>query len=201
MRATSHKRTTEEHSSVSRTTHRASQGSIRKEGDTAHLVDSLIGRLRVNSEQVVFHKSSQLSESTAAHAIRCREACRGEFIQGESFQMSKDKSETARTPFRPWSPNATLNCFSFEPEDRPLSCVQSPKFFNPDGDTLKEQVPHYLKLFKQLKPDRKGLIKASAIVREAIDPEALQELRPLLEELGALNETLNFMEFVKAMQY
>jgi hypothetical protein len=109
-----------------------------------------------------------------------------------------------RAPFGLKSQNQLVYpCASLEAKDRTHSenTPPSPLLAIPQSEILllKVKDARYHELFEQLNPNARGHIAAKTIVPEAVDTEALQIMKPVLDELAELDETLNFSEFSEAM--
>mmetsp|Transcript_26344 Transcript_26344/g.47268 ORF Transcript_26344/g.47268 Transcript_26344/m.47268 type:complete len:505 (+) Transcript_26344:1350-2864(+) len=150
-------------------------------------IDRLVNS-RKASEEKIFQKRSQLN------ALKDPET-------GQEFF----KPAVGRAPFHPRNPNGLPigSYLSTKSEPKPVSVnsSQSPRFMSPQSEKLLHNVKisRYHEIFEQLNPSDQGVIRAKSIVLEAIDPEALRVIKPVLEELAELDETLNFYEFSEAM--
>lgn len=65
---------------------------------------------------------------------------------------------------------------------------------------LKRKIERFQEIFGQLRPDEQGYIAVHRIVVEEIDKPTLRVIAPVLEELESFDQTLNFPEFVDAME-
>jgi hypothetical protein len=65
---------------------------------------------------------------------------------------------------------------------------------------LKRKIERFQEVFGQLRPDEQGYISVHRIVVEDIDKPTLRVIAPVLEELESFDQTLNFPEFVDAME-
>jgi len=65
---------------------------------------------------------------------------------------------------------------------------------------LKRKIERFQEVFSQLRPDDQGYISVHRIVVEDIDKPTLRVIAPVLEELESFDQTLNFPEFVDAME-
>ena len=65
---------------------------------------------------------------------------------------------------------------------------------------LKRKIERFQEIFGQLRPDEQGYISVHRIVVEDIDKPTLRVIAPVLEELESFDQTLNFPEFVDAME-
>ena len=65
---------------------------------------------------------------------------------------------------------------------------------------LKRKIERFQEIFSQLRPDEQGYISVHRIVVEEIDKPTLRVIAPVLEELESFDQTLNFPEFVDAME-
>lgn len=63
----------------------------------------------------------------------------------------------------------------------------------------KAKIERYYEIYQTLSPNHNGEISAQGISLEKIDIEVFAIIRPLLEELESLNQSLNFEEFCESM--
>jgi hypothetical protein len=82
-----------------------------------------------------------------------------------------------------------------------MSSSQSPSYIIPQRAKLllKVKEARYHELFDQLNPNEQGQVRARDFKPEAVEPEALRLMKPVLDELVELDETLDFYEFTEAM--
>lgn len=151
-------------------------------------IDRLVNS-RKSSEEQIFNKRRQLNE-----------------LKDQQTGQDFFKPVVGRAPFNPRNPNGLpigsyLSTKKAESKPPSASNSQSPRFVSPKSEKLLQNVKatRYHELFEQLNPNDQGLIRARSIVLEAVEPDALRVIRPVLEELAELDETLNFYEFSEAM--
>jgi hypothetical protein len=149
-------------------------------------IDRLVNTRQACEEQL-FYKRRHLSE-----------------LKNPETGQDYFKPVVGRAPFTPRNPNGLPigSYLTTQPVAKPIvKESQSSKFPIPQSEKLllKVKSTRYHELFTQLNPDEQGVIRASSIRQEAVDADALKVMRPFLEELEELNETLDFYEFSEAM--
>jgi hypothetical protein len=65
---------------------------------------------------------------------------------------------------------------------------------------MKVKIDRFLEIFNQLRPDENGFIVYENIVFNEVEPRILKVIMPLLDELQALAQPLNFEEFADSME-
>lgn len=61
------------------------------------------------------------------------------------------------------------------------------------------KIERYFEIFQNLNPDSNGEISAESIYSPQLDTKVLKIIQPLLQELQAINQTLNFGDFCESM--
>jgi hypothetical protein len=115
------------------------------------------------------------------------------------------KPVVSRGPLVPRNPNGlpVWSYLSLKVDSKPqvVSSSQNPSYVIPQSEKLllKVKEARYHELFDQLNPNEHGHIGARDFIPEAVEPEAFRLIKPVLDELVELDETLDFYEFTEAM--